>query len=120
MLYWLEQDQDQIEFIKEQCRIHGRPLPERIANAPELWPGLELYQLAFNRLNTGRVPGFSGPRALSWMDIEEYCDRVKVFGPDRDIMHHHMKAMDAAFLKAAKAKQPKPPGVKNDKAVNQR
>ncbi|AJD82850.1 tail chaperonin [Achromobacter phage 83-24] len=97
----------------------GRPLPARIANAPELKPGLELYWLAFQRLSSGRPVGMA-PGAISWMQIEEYCDRVHVYGEERDIMHHHIQKMDAEYLKAIKAKAAKNRGKSNDPPQHKR
>ena len=114
----MDQDDEKTEFIVEQSRRMGRPIPERIANAPELWPGLELCWIAFSRLDSGRTTGF-GASKISWMQIEEYCDRIKLFGPERDIMHHHIRVMDAAFLKASKAKQTKL-ATPNDKTIHKR
>ena len=53
------------------------------------------------------------------MQIEEYCERVKVYEEERDIMHHHIQKMDEAYLKAIKAKAAKNRG-KNDTPVNKR
>lgn len=57
-----------------------------------------------------------GLARISWMQIEEYCDKVRLYGPERDIMHHHIQAMDKEYLEAVKRKNkptPPPPPTKS-------
>lgn len=80
----------------------GRPLPRRLQAAPELIEGLEIYLDAFDRLDSGRSGGL-GLTRISWMQIEEYCDRLGVFDHEqRAIFHRHLTAMDEAYLEHQK------------------
>lgn len=82
----------------EESERTGRPLPPKFQEVPELLEGLEIYLKAFDRLNSGRSSGFD-ISGISWMQIEEYCDRQRVFDEEqRYIFHHHIAALDEAFL----------------------
>lgn len=84
----------------------GIPVPLDIQNAPELMPGLGLYYEAFCRLDSCRPIGMSlGP--IPWNYIDDYCDRTTVDGDQRDAMHHHVRAMDNAYLKFKEDTAPK-------------
>lgn len=99
----------------EESERTGRPLPPKFQEAPELLEGLEIYLEAFNRLSSGRNTGF-GISGISWMQIEEYCDRQRVFDEEqRYIFHHHISALDEAFLAYKAAEK----GQGNGKPPNQ-
>lgn len=100
----MEQGHLEEQIIKQAVKS-GLPIPNRIENAPSIAPGLELYYLGFLRLNSSRQMGFSiGP--ISWLTIEQYCDANDLDDFQREAMHHHIVAMDTAYLKiqAKKAK----------------
>lgn len=86
-----------LERIIEECEDRGIELPQKIQNAPKLLVGLDIYWIGFTRLNSSRASGW-GPSELPWMLIEEYCDRVGIFGDQREIFHSHIYAMDKAYL----------------------
>lgn len=73
------------------------PIPDKIKNAPELLPGLQLYSQAFRRLNTCRSVGF-GAGPIPWTATEQYCDQLELEGEQRDTMHHHIERMDECYL----------------------
>lgn len=97
--------------IIEACIRERRPLPQAIANAPVLTLGLEFYYTAFLDLTTDRAFGY-GEGPIPWSSVERYCDRYGVQGEDREDMHHHMRAMDQAYLehrgKQSKVESPPP------------
>ena len=35
---------------------------------------------------------------IDWKTIEDYCDRIGVDDDQREAMHHHIRAMDDAFV----------------------
>jgi hypothetical protein len=75
------------------------PLPKAIANAPELWQGLELFYTAFMDLTTCRPLGMSeGP--IPWTAIAEYCDRYDIADEQREDLFYFLREMDTAYLKA--------------------
>jgi len=93
------------EMIIKQAVRSGLTLPDKIQNAPSIAPGLELYYLAFLRLNSSRQVGF-GPGPISWLTIEQYSTVNGLDSDQREAMHHHIVEMDTAYLKiqAKKAK----------------
>jgi len=76
----------------------GLPLPEKIANAPSLLPGLEIYYIGFMDLIASRQMGMSaGP--IWWTTIQEYCDRYSLDEDQTEAMHSHVRDMDLVYLK---------------------
>lgn len=74
----------------------GVPLPDKIANAPELARGLELYFMAFQELTTCRSLGMSvGP--IPWTAIKLFCDEHEIEGEQRDDAFYLVKALDDAY-----------------------
>lgn len=74
------------------------PLPQRIQNAPELEPGLELYYEAFHHLHSGRAV-MMAELPISWMQIAEYGERTGLTEEQVEDLQHHVRAMDDAYLK---------------------
>lgn len=84
----------------------NRPLPEKIANAPSLLPGLELYYKGFMDLISSRMIGM-GPGPIWWDTIQTYCERTNLDDIQTEAMHHHVKNMDEVYLKHVDSKKPK-------------
>jgi hypothetical protein len=106
LLYILEQGPVERKII-EQCMRERLPLPRRIADAPSLEMGLELYLDAFFELLEDRASGFSLGKIM-WRSISSYCDRLEdLTDSQRDDLHYHVRAMDDAYITWAKSKQPK-------------
>lgn len=75
----------------------GWSLPERIKNAPELLPGLEIYYMGFMDLMASRQIGMSiGP--IWWETIQKYCEALGLDGEQTEAMHYHIKEMDGVYL----------------------
>ena len=88
----------------EQCLREGIPFPDKIANAPDLLPGLELYYLAFMELTDSRQIGMGlGP--IPWKVVHDYCDAHDLSQDQREEMHHHIKEMDAVYLEFNRRKK---------------
>lgn len=88
---------DNEDWIIEQAAQQGFPLPDKIANAPELLPGLEMYLTAFNRLSTCRQIGMSiGP--IPWTAIGVYADQMEFDEEHRDLLYFFIESLDIAFL----------------------
>lgn len=85
------------------------PLPQAIANAPELELGLDLFYLAFMDLTTCRSMGF-GEGPIPWSAVRDYCDELGLEGEQRDDMFIHIRLMDTAYLnhRASKVKKEAP------------
>lgn len=84
------------------------PLPQRIANAPELQVGLDLFYLAFLELSSCRSIGF-GEGPIPWLAIQRYCEVHEIEGEQREDLFYHVQRLDQSFLdwraKKMKAKE---------------
>ena len=81
----------------EQCLRENIPFPDKIANAPSLLAGLELYYLGFMALSDSRQMGM-GVGSISRKTIHDYCEAYEIVGDQKEEMHHHIKEMDSAYL----------------------
>lgn len=81
----------------------GHPLPQKIANAPELRIGLELYFGAFLDLCNSRSGMGDGP--IPWTVVAEYS-KANDFDPvQREDLHFYISKMDTVYMKWVRAKQ---------------
>jgi hypothetical protein len=88
----------------QQCLREGLPFPERIANAPDLLTGLELYYLAFFELCDSRNVGMTlGP--IPWKVIHDYCKAYNLSEEQTEEMHYHIREMDSAYLQHQRKKK---------------
>ena len=76
----------------------GQPLPERIANAPELHLGLELYLQAYFDLDSERSNGM-GVGRIFWTSIADYAKAFDLDEDQTDDLFYFIRAMDNANLK---------------------
>jgi hypothetical protein len=96
------------EFLMQQARRAGmRNLPDRLANAPEVRDGLQLFYLAFLELTTCRGLGYASAGPVPWMAVDRYCERHEITGEQCEDMHYFVAKMDEAYLKWQRAKSPK-------------
>jgi hypothetical protein len=72
----------------------GLPIPKGMSAAPELWPGLSLYFSAYVDLRTCAADG--GP--VPWTATDQWATSNDLDGDQRRALHHHVRAMDGAFL----------------------
>lgn len=97
MLYDLEQGKVEGKII-EQCMREGLPLPDRIANAPILLDGLDLYYSGYRDLMYDRPMDGS----ISWSTIHRYSVDLELGEEQREAMHYHIREMDNAYLGSRK------------------
>lgn len=98
MLYGLQQGQTERQIIEASLKRTGT-LPDAIANAPELLPGLELYLEAFYDLNGDRSYGFS-PGPIPRRAIRQYAEEIGMDDfDDFQRFAYIIKEIDAAYLK---------------------
>lgn len=77
-----------------------RPLPDRIQNAPNLSPELEIYYRAFWELSTCRSVGFAlGP--IPWLAIRKYAEVGEFDSDMTQELHYYIRAMDERYLRWA-------------------
>lgn len=79
--------------ILRQAELYKRPIPEFIANAPELLPGLALYYKAFFVLTTCRSMG--GP--IPWLAMRTYCQDYDIVGEQREYFYDMITHMDRVY-----------------------
>ena len=92
--------------IVELAMRQGRPIPKRIAEAPELMRGLDLYYEAFWRLDTCRSVAMDlGP--IPWTAVHAYGTEMRLSRRQRQDLHHHVTAMDLAYRKWVRERRPK-------------
>lgn len=99
----LDHPADKEASIIKQARQNGKPLPARIANAPELLPGLQLYLQAFFDLDAERSHGFSLSQ-IPWSKIKEYSKDLELDEEQTDDMLFFIRKMDSAHLKRLDAR----------------
>lgn len=89
----------------------GDKLPPRIANAPELLMGLDLYVNAFYALTSCRGSSYNSEGPIPWIAMRDYCEDSEIYGEDRFYFYELIAKMDQAYLKykAEKAKRNQPP-----------
>lgn len=90
--------------IARQAMLSGQPLPDRIANAPELIIGLQLYLIAFFDLDSERDNSMS-LRRIPWSAIDRYATRYEFDSEQYDDLHYFIREMDTEHLKRLKSKQ---------------
>lgn len=86
-----------------RCYRHGMPVPDRIANAPELPLGMELYYNAYLELSTCRQSGW-GPAPIPWVAILDYSRTFEFDDEQQDDLFFFVRALDKAFLNYHKEK----------------
>lgn len=90
--------------IARQSIRSGKPIPERIANAPELIDGLILYLDAFFDLDSERDSSLGASR-IPWSKIKEYAVAYDFDFVQTEDLIHFIKRMDNAYLKRSEAKK---------------
>lgn len=82
----------------EQAYRNGMPLPDKIANAPELEEGLECYYAAFLDLNSCRALGPHGEGAIPWTTISQYASFHNYQGEELEDLFYHTQRLDKVYL----------------------
>jgi hypothetical protein len=89
-------------LIKQSIRA-GLPIPERIQNAPELLPGLNLYLIAFFDLDTDRAASF-GYAPIPWSSIKDWALYHDLDGYQKETLYIHIRALDRVNAEYVKNK----------------
>lgn len=82
----------------------GQPLPDRIANAPELEIGLILYLQAFFDLDSERSHG-NGLAPIPWSAIVNYANAFDFDEEQREDLVYFVKQLDKEHLDRMAKKQ---------------
>ena len=81
-------------------------VPERIADAPTLALGMELYYGAFMDLSTCRQMGM-GPSPIPWSVILDYARVFNFDDEQQEDLFFFVRALDKAFLDYHREKEDK-------------
>lgn len=79
-------------------------MPDRIANAPELETGLQLYLQAFFDLDSERSHG-NGLTSIPWTSVAAYADFFKFDAEQREDLIFFIRRIDGEHLKKLSEKQ---------------
>lgn len=84
------------QLVKQAVR-EGKPIPERIQNAPELRPGLALYLEAFLELDSERSNAF-GPERIPLIRIFDYAACYDFDAEQTEDLVYLVREMDKAHV----------------------
>lgn len=91
------------EILTERALKEGMPIPDRIANAPDIFPWLMLYMRAFFALDTHRSHS-QGVSRIPWLAIEQYA-RINEFDTQqKEDLHFFTSRLDDFMCKKLAAK----------------
>lgn len=102
MAYLLELGSTEQNIAKQAMRA-GQPLPDRIANAPQLQMGLSLYLQAFFDLDCERSHAIA-PTPIPWTSIAEYAKVFEFDYEQTETLFTVIRQLDAIHLKKLNAK----------------
>lgn len=104
----MEQGKSEAAIIA-MARKTGMPLPDKIANKPELIGGLEIYWKAFVELSSDRQIGMAeGP--IPWSSMNMWAIRHGIYGDDFDRFIAILRSLDEAYLQKQNKSRKKPVG----------
>lgn len=92
--------------IAKQAMRTGQPMPERIANAPELKMGLQLYMQAFFELDCERSHALA-PTSIPRSKVEDYARAYDFDEEQTEDLHYFIRQMDNKHIERLTAKMPK-------------
>lgn len=94
------------QSIAMQAVRAGNPIPDRIANAPTLQQGLELYLNAFFELDSERTHAMS-PTPIPWSSISRYAEYYDFDEEQAHDLFFFVRRLDQEHLKRISAKMGK-------------
>lgn len=86
------------ETLIRRARAERKPLPDKIAKAPRLLPGLAFYFQAFLALSSCRPLGMSEGR-IPWHSVFQYAQSLGLEDEEFEDLWVLVSFMDAAYLK---------------------
>lgn len=85
------------QALAKQAMRAGNKLPDRIANAPELKIGLQLYLQAFFELDSERSHAMA-PTAIPWTSVKDYAQAFGFDEEQTEDLHFFIRRMDGEHL----------------------
>ena len=89
-------------------------MPDKIANAPELLMGLELYYIAFSDLTSCRG---SPDSQINWVAIKQWAEEHELYGEQREDLFFHVQSLDSVFLDYKVKRAKRQTGANNGKKL---
>jgi len=96
-LEYLFEQGDIEESIAKQAARMGQPMPDRIANAPELKQGLQLYLQAFLDLDSERSHAMA-PTPIPWTSISTYARHLELDEEQTEALFFIINSVDGNHL----------------------
>jgi len=97
LVYLLDVGPHEQAIIKQAVRM-GNPIPDRIANAPKLEHGLEIYLQAFFDLDTERNRG-NGICPIPWSSVSDYARAFEFDAEQTEDLHYFIRKLDQENMK---------------------
>ena len=94
----MERDLDKEAIIMQQALRLNAPLPDKIANTPDLELGLDFYLEIYLDLCSDKDVGF-GEGPIPWSSMNEYAYRYDITGDDFERMVAIVRSADAEIVK---------------------
>lgn len=98
MLFSLEHGET-ADFITSMARRLGQPIPDHLANAPQLEFGLYVYLSAFYELDSERKNSQGIIGRIPWSVIMDYAAVYNFDERQRNELLMFVKRLDAAYIK---------------------
>ena len=98
----LEQGPHEVMIAQQSVRM-GQPLPARIANAPELMLGLQVYLQAFFDLDSERSHA-NGYTLIPWSSIYSYAQTLDFDDEQTEDLIYLIRRLDSEHVKRLAAK----------------
>lgn len=97
-------------MVLRQSVRNNQPIPKKIADAPQLLPGLDFFYTGFLELCTCRSVGF-GTGPIPWTAVNEYAMRHSLTDEEFDTFSAAIKRLDVVYVQwredKAKTERPK-------------
>ena len=97
MIYDTEQAPIEQRLIRDSL-AYGKPLPEKIRNAPEKIFGSDFYYEAFFDLSSERLNSSAGLGRIPWSAVSNYCKTFDLDEDESEVLHAVIRSMDNAYL----------------------
>jgi hypothetical protein len=94
----LERDIDKEAIIMQQALRLNAPLPDKIANMPDLNLGLDFYMEVYLDLCSDKDVGF-GEGPIPWSSMDNYAKRYDIVGYEFERMVMILRSADGEILK---------------------
>lgn len=99
----MERDLDREAIIIQQALNLRAPIPDKIANFPDLNPGLDYYLEVYLDLCSDKDVGF-GEGPIPWTSLDKYARRYNIEGEEFERLVQLIRIVDSELLKTKQKK----------------